>query len=96
MFVYNLTLLFCKEDRFFSPSSTWTVQNSLRDVRILLAQACPLPLIDSTTGQYSSIGTHTCSVGLWLAFSPAYSKGEMECAFIALSSMSMHWHVYQK
>ena len=43
------TLLFCKADRFCSPASTWTVQNSLdnADAGRPLAQDCSAPLTDS-------------------------------------------------
>ena len=50
------TSLFRKADRFFGPSSSWTVQNSLynADAGMPLAQDCPAELIDSTTGHYNS------------------------------------------
>ena len=43
---------FHKADRFFSPTSTWTVQNSQdnADTGRPLMQDCLAPLIDSTTG----------------------------------------------
>ena len=69
------TLLFCKVDRFFGPSSTWTVQISLddADAGMPLAQDCPAPLVDSKTGHIISSGTHSSS--LWLAFLTSIQQG---------------------
>ena len=62
------TLVFRKADKFFSPTSTRTVQNSLdnADACMPLMQDWPVPLIDSPTGHYNNTGTHSTS--LWLAF----------------------------
>ena len=67
MFVYNLNTLkcgnpvFCKADRFSSPISTWTVQNSLNNANACMPfmHDCLAPLIDPTTGLYTSTGTHS-------------------------------------
>ena len=67
MFVYNLNILkcgnpvFCKADRFSSPISTWTVQNSLNNANACMPfmHDCLAPLIDPTTGLYTSTGTHS-------------------------------------
>ena len=63
------TPLFRKVDRFFSPFSTWTVQNLLDNAvaHFPLTQVCPPLLINSTTGYYNnSTGIHSTS--LWSAF----------------------------
>ena len=77
--------------------STWTVHNSLDnvDTHLPLMQACPPPLIDSTTGHYNSIDSHSSS--LWLAFLASVQQGRaLECAFVALNSTGMHCHAYWK
>ena len=81
------TPLFCKADKFFSPFSTWTVHNSLdnADAHLPLMQVCHLPLIDSTTGHYNSIGSHSSS--LWSAFLASVQQGRvLERALVALNS----------
>ena len=47
--------------------ATWTVQNSLdsADAGMPLAQDCPAPLIDSTTGHYDNTGTHSSSLRIY-------------------------------
>ena len=91
------TLLFRKADKFFSPFSTWTVHNSLDnvDVHLPLMQVCPPQLIDSTTGYYNNIGSHSSS--LWSAFLASVQQGRtLERTFVALNSMGVHCHAYQK
>ena len=82
------TLLFHKADKFFGPFSTWTVHNSLdnADFHLPLTQVCPPLLINSTTGHYNSIGSHSSS--LWSAF--------LASTFVALNSMGVHCHAYRK
>ena len=69
------TSLFCKADRFCGSASTWTVQNSLdnADAGKPLAQDCPAPLVDSSTGHYTNTGTH--SSRLWLSFLAIVQQG---------------------
>ena len=89
--------LFCKTNRFLVLLSTWTIQNSLdnADDCMPLMQGCPPPLNNSTTGHYNSTGTHSTS--LWLAFLTSIQQGRaLEHAFLALNSVSMHCHAYQK
>ena len=98
---YNLwnadTQLFCKADKFFSPFSTWTVQNSLdnADAHLPLTQVCPPTLIDSTTEHFNTIGSHSSSP--WSAFLASIQQGRaLECSFVALNSTGMHCHTYRK
>ena len=74
-------------DRFFGPSSTWTVQSSLdnADAHMPFTQGCPSLLIDSPTGHYNSTGMYSTSLGL--AFLASVQKGRaLESAFVALNS----------
>ena len=89
------TPLFRKADKFFSPFST--VHNSLgnADAHLPLMQVCLPPLIDSTTGHYNSIGSHSSS--LWSAFLTSVQQGRaLECAFVGLNSTGTHCHTYWK
>ena len=91
------TPLFRKADKFFGPFSTWTVHNSLNnaDAHLPLTQVCQPPLIDSTTGHYNSIGSH--SFTLWSAFLASIQQGRgLERAVVALNSTGMHCHAYRK
>ena len=76
-----------KADRFFAPSSTWTIQSSLDnvDTGIPLTQDCLAPLVDSPTGQYNSTGTHSTS--LWLVFLTSVQQGKG-------LERSAQWHKY--
>ena len=89
------TPLFRKVDKFFGPFSTCTVQNSLdnADTHLPLTQGCRPWLIDSTTGHYNTIGSHSSS--LWSALSVQEGRA-LECTLIALNSTGMHCHTYQK
>ena len=64
-----------KQTDFFVSSSTWTVQNSLSnaDAGMPLTQDCPAPLIDLTTRNYNSTGTHSTS--FWLGFLDSVQQG---------------------
>ena len=53
-------------DRFFSPTSTWNVQNLLDSGDARMPLDFPPPLIDSTTVHYNSTGIHSNSH--WLVF----------------------------
>ena len=56
---------------------------------------CLAPLIDSPTGHYTNIGTHSSS--LWLSFLAIVQQVRaLEHAFIALNGTSMHCHAYRK
>ena len=68
-------MLFRKADRFCSPASTWTVQNSLdnADAGRPLTQDCPAPLVDSPTEHYTNTGKHSSS--LWLSFLAIVQQG---------------------
>ena len=91
------TSLFRKADRFCSPASTWTAQNSLDNVDAgrPLAQDYPAPLIDSPTGHCTNTGTHSFS--LWLSFSAIVQQGRaVDRAFAALNGTSTHCHAYRK
>ena len=91
------TSLFRKVDRFCSPASTWTVQNSLDNVDAgrPLAQDCPAPLIDSPTGHCINTGTHSFS--LWLSFSViVQQRRAVQCTFVALNRTNTHCHAYRK
>ena len=91
------TSLFRKADRFCSPASAWTVQNSLdnADAGRPLAQDCPAPLIDSPTGHCTNTGMHSFS--LWLFFAAIVQQGRaVERAFVALNGTSTHCHAYRK
>ena len=91
------TSLFRKADRFCSPASTWTVQNSLdnADADRPLAQDCPALPINSPTGHNTNTVMHSSS--LWLSFLAIIQRGRaLERAFIALSSTSTHCHAYRK
>ena len=61
------TSLLYTANRFFSPTTTWTIQISLdnADASMTPAQDCPALLIDPTPGHYSS--TCTKFISLWLA-----------------------------
>ena len=75
--------------KFFSPVSTWTVQNSLDNADALL-QDCPPPLIYLTT---NSTGTY--SISLWLAFLTSVQQGKaLKCASVVLNGTSKHCHAY--
>ena len=88
------TSLFRKADKFCGPGSTWTVQNLLNNVDAgrTLAQDCPTPLVDSSTGHYTNTGTHSSS--LWLPFLAIVQQGKaLERAF---NGTSTHCHTYRK
>ena len=91
------TSLFRKADRFCSPASTWTVQNSLdnADAGRPLTQDCPAPLIDSPTGHCTNTGTHSSSLQLY--FPAIVQQGRaVELAFVVLDGTSTHCHAYRK
>ena len=92
------TLLFRKTDSFLGPSSTWTVQNSLdnEDAGMPLMQVCLTWLIDSTTGHYNSIGTHSTGLLVSLSLASIQQMRALERGFIALIGTSTHCHTYQK
>ena len=85
-------LIIHKADRFFGPSSTWTMLNS-QDAGMTLAQDFQAPLIDSTIGQYNSAGMNNSS--LWLAFLASLQQGRaLERTFVLFTST--HCHAYRK
>ena len=85
------TLLFCKVDRFFGPTSTWAVQMHL----IMWTFACYRWLNQQLDIIIALHGTHSTS--LWLSFLASIQQGRaLECGFIVLNSMSTHWHAYRK
>jgi len=87
------TPLFRKADKLFNPFCTWTVHNLLdnADVHSPLTQVCLPWLIDSTTGHYNSIGSHSSS--LWSVFLASVQQGRaLERTFVALNSTGMHCH----
>ena len=75
----------------FGPNSTWSVQDSLNTADAH-GQDCPQPLINSTTGHYSSTCTHSTS--LWLAFLANLQQGRAWNK--ALNCTNNHFHAYQK
>ena len=94
------TLLFCKVDSLFGPSSTWTIQNSFDnvDAGMPLTQDCPPLPIESTTGHYSSTGMH--SMSFWLAFPASVQQGKaLECTSDwgseVFKGASVHCHAFQ-
>ena len=82
----------------FGPNSTWSVQDSLNTAESdAHGQDCPQPLINSTTGHYSSTCTHSTS--LWLAFLANLQQGRAWNK--ALNCTNNHFHaclpeIYQK
>ena len=91
------TPLFCKADRFFSPFSTWTVQNSLDNAGVPLLPCkvfCYRWLIQQLDITIAMVRTVLTS---GQPFSQVYSKGRaLECAFVMLNSMGMYCHAYRK
>ena len=87
-----------KRTVFLGPSSTWTVQNSLdnEDAGMPLMQVCLTWLIDSTTGHYNSIGTHSTGLLVSLSLASIQQMRALERGFIALIGTSTHCHTYQK
>ena len=73
----------------------WVCNSDIVDAGMPLTQHCPAPLIDSTTGCYSSTCTH--STRIWLAsLISVQLKKALECAFVALNGSSIHSHTYQR
>ena len=70
MFAYNQnpwnveSPVFHKMDRFSSPNSTSTVQNSFNnpDIHLPILEGCTLPRVNSKTGNYINIVTHCANL----------------------------------
>ena len=79
-----------KNGQVFSPTSTWTIQNSLinTDAHMPFKQDYPSSLLNSTTEHYNSTGTHSTSLRLWLAFLANVQREALECDFTALNCTS--------
>ena len=93
---YTGTLVYREAGRISVPIGTWSVQDSLNTADAH-GQDCPQPLINSTTGHYSSTCTHNTS--LWLAFLANLQQGRAWNK--ALNCTNNHFHaclpeIYQK